>query len=299
MLHRNRSVELVEIARISGHGSDLQPREALDASTVSDYAQRMSAGDIFPPVLVFFDGTALWLADGYHRLAAARSCGKTSIVAEVKQGSRDDASWAACAANLTHGLRRSNKDKQRSVLRALGHEKGRSLSDRQIARHCGVHHHTVGRLRKRLEDAGAIDEVAQRLVRRGASVYVQKVAGICDSNAKRSLDEAATAPRLARAAAVDARPRRVSGAAAVPTAAGSPQATTITSIRALMESAEQQLSSLAHEVAGGGTEVSWTQLPHLRRALRQLREASESLACASGDPRRDVQPMAEAGGGGG
>ena len=54
----------------------------------------------------------------------------------VSAGSRQDAAWAACAANQTHGLRRTNADKRKAVTLAL--KRHPEMSDQAIADHCGV-----------------------------------------------------------------------------------------------------------------------------------------------------------------
>jgi hypothetical protein len=118
-----------------------QPRAAIDAETVREYAERMKAGDHFPPVQVYFDGTDHWLSDGFHRVKAATEAGETTIQAEVWEGTRDDAFWMSLAANKDHGLRRGNDDKVRAVTLALKTKP--NLSDRQIADHVGVSHEMV------------------------------------------------------------------------------------------------------------------------------------------------------------
>jgi hypothetical protein len=58
------------------------------------------------PVLVFETERGLVLADGYHRVAAARLCGERTIEAEVRLGSWDDAlryvaaRWASAGDEL-------------------------------------------------------------------------------------------------------------------------------------------------------------------------------------------------------
>jgi hypothetical protein len=49
-----------------------QTRVEVDADAVADYAEAMIAGDRLPPVVVFFDGRGTILADGFHRIRAAR-----------------------------------------------------------------------------------------------------------------------------------------------------------------------------------------------------------------------------------
>ena len=122
-----------------------QPRVRIDPAVVHEYAERMKAGDRFPPVTVYFDGTDHWLSDGFHRLDAAREAGLRTVQAEVWEGTRDDAFWMSLGANQTHGLRRSNEDKVRAVKAALAARP--DLSDSAIAEHVGVSHTMVAKYR--------------------------------------------------------------------------------------------------------------------------------------------------------
>jgi DNA-binding transcriptional regulator YhcF (GntR family) len=157
--------------------------------------------------VVFHDGERYWLVDGYHRTAARELLGHKTVLAEIREGTREDALWASVAANQTHGLRRTNADKHRSVERALLHPRAQRLSNRQIATHCGVHHYTVGRIRKELERIQAIEVVDTRQVTRDGSTYAQKIIGIRHSNQERRLSEPkgesapSAAPRMAHAVA--------------------------------------------------------------------------------------------------
>jgi hypothetical protein len=179
-----RGVRLIGLTTIN-LDDDLRPRAALHETVVSDYAGRMQSGDTFPPVVVYQARDTFWLADGFHRIAAARAIGRDTILAEVRQGTREDAAWASCGVNRSHGLRRTNADKQHAVVRALAHPRGQRLSDRQIGRHCGVHHNTVGRIRHDLERSGEIRQIAARIVQRGEVVYEQRVSGIALANQRR------------------------------------------------------------------------------------------------------------------
>lgn len=134
---------------------DTQPRAAMDENTVNEYVEAMEEGTKFPPVTVFFDGEQFWLADGFHRVKAAEKIGLLKVTVEVKQGSLRDAVLYSCGANATHGLRRSNVDKRRAVLRLLEDREWSQWSDRSIARCCGVHHQMVGRLRSSLEESSS------------------------------------------------------------------------------------------------------------------------------------------------
>lgn len=125
-----------------------QAREQLDFLTVDSYASAMFDGAVFPPVVVYEENDeTLWLADGFHRVAAAKQNAKETIQAEVRQGGQRDALLYAVGANATHGLRRTNADKRKAVLLLLRDEEWRQWSDREIARRCYVDHKLVGKLR--------------------------------------------------------------------------------------------------------------------------------------------------------
>ena len=58
---------LPEYIRLDG---GTQPRAKIDQAVCDEYAERMKAGEKFPPIDVFFDGEDYWLADGFHRISA-------------------------------------------------------------------------------------------------------------------------------------------------------------------------------------------------------------------------------------
>lgn len=114
----------------------------VNQATAAEYSEAMKAGALFPPVVVFVDGKGIyWLADGFHRCAAAELAGSTEIAADVREGFRKDALLHAASANSSHGLRRTNADKRRAVLLVLGNFP--KWSDRKIGEACGVDHKTV------------------------------------------------------------------------------------------------------------------------------------------------------------
>jgi ParB-like chromosome segregation protein Spo0J len=143
---RTKSLSVDRI-RIDG---ETQPRNAIDNQVVADYADAIKPGAAFPHVVVFYDGVHYWLADGFHRWHAHRRAERDRITCEVHNGSCDDAKWFSVAANQTHGLRRTNADKEKAVKAALQHPKGAELSDRQIAEYVGVSNTFVGKVRSQL-----------------------------------------------------------------------------------------------------------------------------------------------------
>ena len=139
----------MEQLRIDGIRADggTQVRAAIDPATVAEYAEAMTGGAVFPPVTVYFDGETHWLADGFHRLEAARLAGLDVLPADVLDGDLRSAVLHSVGANATHGLRRTNADKRAAVLRLLGDPEWSQWGDRDIARRCGVTHPFVGKLR--------------------------------------------------------------------------------------------------------------------------------------------------------
>jgi len=133
----------------------LQPREHMKTDLVAEYAERMTEGDIFPPVVVFraHDGGVSYLADGYHRVAAARQAGMTEIESDVRQGSKRDAILFSVGANANHGERRTNADKRRAVMTLLEDDEWSKWSDNDIARRCSVSPDTVNRTRRSLSES--------------------------------------------------------------------------------------------------------------------------------------------------
>jgi len=117
---------------------EVQPRAVLSQETITEYAQQMAAGVQFPPVMTFLDGTYYWLADGFHRLEAAKKAGLSTILAKVRQGYRREAILYAVGANAAHGLKRTNQDKRRAVETLLNDHEWSQWSAREIARTCGV-----------------------------------------------------------------------------------------------------------------------------------------------------------------
>ena len=136
----------VKVAKICADES-AQLRAAISKECVADYAELMADGVCFPPVTLFEDGGRLWLADGFHRVAAARVAGLKSIAAEVHDGGKRDAALYAASANAAHGLARTNADKRAAVTLLLTDPEWARWSDRRVAKHCGVTHPFVAKLR--------------------------------------------------------------------------------------------------------------------------------------------------------
>jgi len=132
-----------------------QPRLEINEDVVAEYAEAMAAGETFPPIVVFHDSKHYYLADGYHRLLAAKRNKMETITADVRPGTRRDAIFCAAGANGTHGLRRTQADKRHAVLLLLKDPEWSQMSDRKIAQHCHVSHTFVSSMRRAMITAMA------------------------------------------------------------------------------------------------------------------------------------------------
>lgn len=122
----------IELSKVRSDG-DTQSRVELSQETVAKYAEAMQSGASFPAIVVFHDGSDHWLADGFHRLFAARKAGLVAVDADVRTGTKEDALWFALGANESHGLQRNSGDVRRAVELALSHFPNKT--QQQIAEH--------------------------------------------------------------------------------------------------------------------------------------------------------------------
>jgi len=113
--------EVLKLDQVRSDGGT-QSRAGLDMDVVMDYADQMENGAHFPPIIVFYDGTTYWLADGFHRLEARRQGGMTNIAADIRQGDRRDALRYSLGANDKHGLPRNAQDYRRAYQCAVDND---------------------------------------------------------------------------------------------------------------------------------------------------------------------------------
>jgi len=137
-------------ARLIRMDGGTQPRATIDGDTVDSYAEALAMGATFPPVTVFFDGSAYWLADGFHRVRAYTQRTITDIPCDVRQGTQRDAILFSLGANATHGKPRTNADKRRAVMVLLADDAWQKEPTRWIAERCSVHHSFVARVKEEM-----------------------------------------------------------------------------------------------------------------------------------------------------
>jgi uncharacterized ParB-like nuclease family protein len=152
-----------------------QSRAQISEDTVSDYAEAMQAGDTFPPITVFFDGVDYYLADGFHRLHAAKRLHKASIQADVRTGTLRDAILYSLGANRDHGLRRSNADKRKCVQTLLEDFEWGELSVNEMARICGVSPQLVTAVKLEMEGGAKVSTVKTNAPKKEKPVKLNNV----------------------------------------------------------------------------------------------------------------------------
>ena len=129
-------------------------RRDTDDELITEYRERMGAGDTFPPLQVVHDVAAsiYWLVDGGFRLAAAREAGFESIACEIIKGDKRAALLASVAANATHGHQRSNDDKRLAATKMLLDPEWSQWSNDEIARRCRLSHTFIANVRREEEE---------------------------------------------------------------------------------------------------------------------------------------------------
>lgn len=166
----------ISIAKVRVNGGT-QSRAAINPETVSDYSEAMADGAVFPPIVVFHDGSDYWLADGFHRYQAASQARIYEVDADIRQGSQRDAILYSVGANASHGLRRTNDDKRRAVMVLLNDPEWSKWPQTKIAETCGVSQATVSRI-VASENPASYAENKTRTVTRNGTTYEQNTANI-------------------------------------------------------------------------------------------------------------------------
>ncbi len=156
----DKRVELIALDSLNRRG--LQLRETTDPDAVARYADAYKAGENLPPIVVFRDPTddILHLADGHHRVAAAKRAQLTELHAIVKKGDRRAAILYAAGANGQHGLPLTNADKRKIVTLLLADAEWRAWSNREIGRCARVSEALVRQIRK--EVGAEVDAIKRK-----------------------------------------------------------------------------------------------------------------------------------------
>lgn len=167
----------IDVIRIDG---GTQSRVSLNESTVAEYVEFIRAGGEFPPVIVFEDGTDIWLGDGFHRFHAYRQFGAVEILCDVRSGTLREAKLFSCGANSDHGMRRTNEDKRKAVMTLLNDAEWKVQGIRWISRQCAVSEGYVHKLYHEVLSVNReqIEKPEVRTVERNGKTYEQNTSNI-------------------------------------------------------------------------------------------------------------------------
>jgi len=172
-----------------------QARAKLNQDVVAEYAEKMRDGEVFPPVTVFFDGSDYWLADGFHRYFGTKSNGKTSIDADVENGTVQEARKYSWKANSKRGLQLSSEDYKNIICEMYKDEETKKWSSRQIAEWVGVSHTYVSKIKNSLETV-ASENTEKKYINKHGKESVMKTEKIGKSKPKSKDKPKTTAPDL-------------------------------------------------------------------------------------------------------
>jgi len=215
--------DLLSLERIRTEGT--QVRVALSEIVIREYADALARGDEFPPIEVYDDETVHWLADGFHRLQAAKQAGRDSIAATIHPGGQRAALLHALSANDTHGYRRTDGDRRHAIELMLADPEWQAWSNREIARQCRVSEFLVRTVRQELAPPQETEAPPEqtRKVTRGGKQFTMRTERIGAAARTRAQAPAASGAALSPAPAAPGAPAENGGPdtadAAAPTSA--------------------------------------------------------------------------------
>lgn len=152
----NNPSKMIQIKRIV-MDKKIQPRVALSQDTINEYCEAHINGDDFPNIVVFLVNNKYYLADGWHRLEAAKKAKITEMTCDVIKGTYRDAIKYSLLANSKHGLNRSHADKRKAVQACIDDPEWSVQSARVIGNMCGVSHTFVNSIYKEKAEQAARD----------------------------------------------------------------------------------------------------------------------------------------------
>jgi hypothetical protein len=203
--------DLLSLERIRTEGT--QVRVALSETVIREYADALARGDEFPPIEVYYDETAHWLADGFHRLQAAKQAGRDSIAATIHPGGQREALLHALGANDTHGHRRTDMDRRHAIELMLADPEWQAWSNREIARQCRVSEFLVRTVRQELAppQETAAPPAQTRKVTRGGKQFTMRTERIGAATRTRAKAPAASGTARSPAPAAPMAPSENGG----------------------------------------------------------------------------------------
>ncbi|MCE9610238.1 MAG: ParB N-terminal domain-containing protein [Chthoniobacter sp.] len=118
----------------------------LDPEVIDAFATKMREGEKFPFVILMNDGEQYLIADGWHRLLAARKNGYQRFPALCFGGTKQDALALMFRLHSLHGVPLARADRDHAVVLAC--ESFPEKANFEIAAMCGEPIETVATLRE-------------------------------------------------------------------------------------------------------------------------------------------------------
>lgn len=173
------STTSLKVAQIE-ESRKVKVRDQLNKLAVQDYADLYSSSgaDALPPLDIFQEkGCKRWIvADGRHRLAAAKKAGLDSVPCKVHEGDDIAALDFAIGCNVRHGVRRSDTDLG-FILRSVFNStelRDKYRTDEALSDKVGVSTKTVQRHRARWRDEDGGDRGAKAKDAKRAARFTPK-----------------------------------------------------------------------------------------------------------------------------
>ncbi len=130
--------------------SAIQPRLERNRRWIKALAQAMHQGRELPPVVCFYDGYNYWLADGLDRLEAAKLAEQKAILADIRQGSLQEAISYSRFGSQRNKDKRQVVDRFLGLLESMSEEEKEYWSHQNIGTYCCVTSAYVGQRRQNL-----------------------------------------------------------------------------------------------------------------------------------------------------
>lgn len=128
---------LLDLIKIHTEDS-IKPRLKLDQRWIEALATAIRQDRKLPPVVCFYDGNYYWLADGFDFLEAAKLAEQKTILADIRQGSLQDAISYSKSGSRRNQEKQQVVDRFLDLLESMGEEEKKYWSNKEIGAYCAV-----------------------------------------------------------------------------------------------------------------------------------------------------------------
>lgn len=167
-------IRLVNLKDVDFDGSP-HVRFEIRQDVVEEYAEEYKKKNPklpMPDVFINGKGPFYLVGDGLHRIHGALKAGLNQLICQVHNGDYYACLRFAAGQNITHGLRRSPKDKQ-CIVETLLMQGGTKYTNTVLSEMCGLDPEYIAKIRKLLEEVGSVKPVTQRVDAKGKPVMVR------------------------------------------------------------------------------------------------------------------------------